>query len=352
MDLYRPWRPVHDDEPARVGVNHLPIGAIVAGLVVVVSAIVFRLYTNPRLGASDLGIPERYVLGGDSGDYAPEERSVPGRFATPARPLDVPSSESPGVVSAGADAPEYAETSADVTTIEDRVQLVDHEQPYVGLPGAPVYSFDDFATAIATARSDLGLDFVFPSDHRGLATGTFPTRDALARIGILRTLDAEFPMARGGGWIEADQFASLCQLAETATFVSLDAAVDRRELRDQVIQVVAAVVGDEDNLPRLGRMAAFQIGSRDRATNGVILVGTVLDAANDVRGYHSCRMMLFGLPHEVQVVTPFPLKVKPKQHVVVLGSIVDDPARRLEAFDGGDEAVVWCGLNPVGAMSR
>mgnify|MGYP007059507785 FL=1 len=71
--------------------------------------------------------------------------------------------------------------------------------------------------------------------------------------------------------------------------------------------------------------------------------------AEDHGGMHSFRMMLFGLPQVVTVVTPVRVAVRPRQHVVALGSLIDDPATRIEGYHGTDASVVWCGLNPIAA---
>ncbi len=61
---------------------------------------------------------------------------------------------------------------------------------------------------------------------------------------------------------------------------------------------------------------------------------------------YAMRIVLFGLPKVVVVVSWRPAQPAISQHdrVLILGSIVDNPAENLVGYDGRLPQVVWGGL--------
>lgn len=151
----------------------------------------------------------------------------------------------------------------------------------------------------------------------------------------------------GVGNITVPVFERLCQLADTATFAQLDDTDEaaREQYRGAAQDLLLLVGADRDRGEVIGRLAADRLDDSQRPSNGIILCGSVAQAR--YRGdLFTMRIVLSGIAHTVTVVSrdaPYP-PFGPRDHVLVLGSIVDSPKNNLAGYEGDEPQVIWGGV--------
>lgn len=151
----------------------------------------------------------------------------------------------------------------------------------------------------------------------------------------------------GVGNITVPVFEQLCELAEVATFAQFDEADDdeRDEFRSAAQDLLLLIGADRDRGEVIGRLAANRLDDGQRSSNGVILAGTVAET-----GYQGdlfmARIVLSGVGRTVTVASrdsPEPV-FGPRDHILILGSIVDSPSDNLAGYQGDLPQVVWGGV--------
>lgn len=151
----------------------------------------------------------------------------------------------------------------------------------------------------------------------------------------------------GVGNITVPVFERLCQLADTATFAQLDDADEaaREQYRGAAQDLLLLVGADRDRGEVIGRLAADRLDDSQRPSNGIILCGSVAQARHQ-GDLFTIRIVLSGIARTVTVVSrdaPYP-PFSPRDHVVILGSIVDSPKNNLAGYEGDEPQIVWGGV--------
>jgi hypothetical protein len=147
--------------------------------------------------------------------------------------------------------------------------------------------------------------------------------------------------------LSAESYARLCQLAQTVTFV--DAGQAEAEtlaaLSERAQLLLVSIGSDAKSVDALGRLAGFRLDQPQRKQSGIALAGTVQHVSQE-GDLHLTRLVLFGLPKVVTVASwrPAPAGLREHDRVMILGVIVDDPARELMGYRGQLPQVVWGGL--------
>jgi hypothetical protein len=105
------------------------------------------------------------------------------------------------------------------------------------------------------------------------------------------------------------------------------------------------VGADPKSAESIGRLAGFQLEPTRHNAPGIALAGTVQEMSQ-VGNLYAMKVVLFGLPKVVTVVSWRPAQPAINVHdrVIILGSIVDNPAENLNGYDGRLDQVVWGGL--------
>lgn len=144
-----------------------------------------------------------------------------------------------------------------------------------------------------------------------------------------------------------DGFTQLCTLGEAVTFVRFGEDDGRREqLRDAAESILIAIGGQRDKRETIGRLAGAWLADGARQTNGIVLAGTVEDARPQ-GDLFAIRLMLLNCGKHVEVVCrqpPEPALAR-RDHVVMLGSIIDHPENNLVGYAGDAEQVIWGGMH-------
>ncbi|HVU86181.1 MAG TPA: hypothetical protein VHD36_02595 [Pirellulales bacterium] len=160
--------------------------------------------------------------------------------------------------------------------------------------------------------------------------------------------DRKLPCHECGGKATAkmtpELYARLCHLAEVVTFVSRG-DTNTWGQRDTVQQLLASVGADARGAESIGRLAGFQLEPHRHHPSGIALAGTVQEMSQ-VGSLYAMKVVLFGLPKVVTVVSWRPAQPAINVHdrVIILGSIVDNPAENLVGYEGRQDQVVWGGL--------
>ncbi len=139
-------------------------------------------------------------------------------------------------------------------------------------------------------------------------------------------------------------YARLCHFAEVVTFVS-KGDTNTWNQRDSVQQLLANVGADPKSAESIGRLAGFQLDPTRHSNSGIALAGTVQETSQ-VGSLYAMKVVLFGLPKVVTVVSWRPAQPAINIHdrVIILGSIVDNPTENLAGYEGRLDQVVWGGL--------
>jgi hypothetical protein len=180
----------------------------------------------------------------------------------------------------------------------------------------------------------------FPDGYVGLAEPPAYGSDALDEA-LSATLESvEDPR----GPISDDVYREWCRLAEVLTFVQGGPAA--KVLRDRM-SAVRALLGqmaeNEANLDKIGYRAGALCLDGSRPSNGILLAGKVTRIVS--QGYaHQAHVQLAATGGTVLVAGKQPLPAQEEDAVLILGSIVDDPADNLSGFQTQQPFVIWAGL--------
>ena len=133
------------------------------------------------------------------------------------------------------------------------------------------------------------------------------------------------------------------RLAHVVTFVPRAAGDVRVNLQTGGIQVMLREFTQDGNkFTEIGRAAAKWLTLPKRASDGVLLAGTVKSQAKKDSLYE----VQVALPGDstVTVVSDKDPKLAADSRVIVLGSIVEKPAEKIIGYAGDQPLVVWSGM--------
>ncbi|HEX7450381.1 MAG TPA: hypothetical protein VF306_22665, partial [Pirellulales bacterium] len=142
-------------------------------------------------------------------------------------------------------------------------------------------------------------------------------------------------------------FAQLCQLGEAATFVQFGGDdTERQQLRAAAETILMALGNQRDKRETIGRLAGAWLDDGHRPTNGIVIAGTIEDARPQ-GDLFAIRVMLLSCGKHIEVVCPQPPEpaLRRRDHVVMLGSVVDGPEDNLVGYTGDALQVVWGGMH-------
>jgi len=139
-------------------------------------------------------------------------------------------------------------------------------------------------------------------------------------------------------------YAKLSHLAEVVTFVARG-DTNAWSQREAVQTLLVTVGTDQKAAEAVGRLSGFQLDQNQHKDTGIALAGTV-QQLSQTGNLYTMRLVLFGLPKPVTVVSWRPAQPAIREHdrVLILGCIVDNPAENLAGYEGRLPQVVWGGL--------
>jgi hypothetical protein len=212
--------------------------------------------------------------------------------------------------------------------------------------GNPVYSSDELRQALEAADSVLGCA---ACDSTGAVTrvvvsGVREVNGQSVEQTTERQFVCEACRGRPTTRITQEVYRRLCRLSEAATYVAVEPDdVSAWQQRDAIARVLLKAGGDRARLEGIGRLAGYWLANRDTDTRGILVAGTVREIEQQ-GDYFYTRVVLFGLPKEVTVVSTIRAPLERQDRVLIAGAVVDHPATSLPGFEGNQPVVVWGGL--------
>jgi hypothetical protein len=210
----------------------------------------------------------------------------------------------------------------------------------------PRYSSSDLGESLSAAHAAVGCPHCKSTGFvREIeVTGVSQIGDRQIQRKAPRRVPCEHCGGKPTGRITADVFARLCQLSQVLTFVEMDPGDPQRLHRKKAVeQVLLSAASDQQKQNALGRLAGYHLAETSRATSGVLLAGTVQSIDRQGRLF-TTRLVLFGLPEVVTVVSMTRPPLKPTDKALIAGSIIDAPRDKLVEYEGTLPQVVWGGL--------
>jgi len=180
----------------------------------------------------------------------------------------------------------------------------------------------------------------FPPGYVGLADPPSYPPDALGEA-----LEAAHQsLGEKGEPISEKAYAAWCRLAEVVTFVhGGPGAKHLRERKAAAGTLLAEIGRNEANLDKIGFQAGARCVADHRPSNGILLAGKVTGIASQGNA-HGAHVELAASGQTIVVAARRPLPAKEADSVLILGRIVDDPAKNLIGFKTRQPLVVWAGL--------
>ena len=142
---------------------------------------------------------------------------------------------------------------------------------------------------------------------------------------------------------KAQYYRKLYQLAELATFAENDAAQAAVE-STEIQKLLSDAAADQVRFAEMGKAAGKWIAvAKGKEHQGVVLSGSVQSVTKQGFVYET-KVLLTDGAQVVSVLTSKKPSVGANDLVVVLGSIVSDPAKTIEGYQGSEPTAVWSGM--------
>jgi hypothetical protein len=179
--------------------------------------------------------------------------------------------------------------------------------------GAPLYTAAEFAATLAKAQKA----------EAGLVDG-----------------DLSDPAVRK---VKGFSYKELCDLAEVTTYCDDPSDADHlNAMRHDAEELFQKALAAPHTREEVAQIAAIWIDSTYRKHGGIFLAGTV--QGGDIVGDAYEYQLNTGSGVEMKLLSPRPLDahVIAAGHVVgIVGSIVDNPARKISGYSGNSPRVIW-----------
>ncbi len=142
---------------------------------------------------------------------------------------------------------------------------------------------------------------------------------------------------------KAQYYRKLYQLAELATFAASDPVEPEGNL-GEIQSLLSEAAADRARFAEMGKAAGKWITlSKGKEHQGVVLSGSVQSVTKQGQVYET-KILLTDGAQVVSVLSSAKLPIAANDQVVVLGSIVSDPAKTVEGYQGTEPTAIWSGL--------
>jgi hypothetical protein len=138
-------------------------------------------------------------------------------------------------------------------------------------------------------------------------------------------------------------YREFCRLGHVLTFVETDARDGFLADRKQAVRKILEGIGDRPGgTGQIGRLAGALLEDRQSLHGGILLAGTAGPVASR-GGLHGTIVRLAGHTDSISLLSDRRLPFADGDQVVILGSIVGNPAENLVGYSGSRPLVVWAG---------
>jgi hypothetical protein len=169
-----------------------------------------------------------------------------------------------------------------------------------------------------------------------------PSYDMAALTAAVKT--AQEALGKSPTDVTPAAYENVRRLAETVTFVKGPAG--GKELEDQkqaVRAMVQQIAQSPDTASKFAAMAKPLLDGKNGTGGGIVLCG-VVTGVRVKDGLYGAAVRLDPDSPAVGVVSDQPLGVEKDDRVVVVGSVVADPAKNVAGYTGSQPVVIWAGM--------
>ncbi len=144
------------------------------------------------------------------------------------------------------------------------------------------------------------------------------------------------------GEITEDVFEKLSQLAHRVTFVKPGGAqvADRKQAIQKMLEEIAA---DPVAVHQISQRTVTPLEDVDGPDRGVIVAG-VIGEIRERNGLFATPLKPVGMDHTVVVASTRPLSLPERQPVLILGSIVHQPTKKVIDWKAERPMIIWHGM--------
>ncbi len=180
-----------------------------------------------------------------------------------------------------------------------------------------------------------------PDGYIGVLSPPSFTSDELGKA--LKAANEAISGDHATGEMTAEAYRTFCRLGHVLTFVKGKAADTRLDDRKQAVKTIRErLAEDPGRVNEIGRLAAGRIETAGGPKGGILLAGAA-GQTQEQGGLYATTIRLAGHPGPVVVMSDRPLPFEDKTTVLVLGSVVTDPAENLAGYKGTKPFLVWVG---------
>lgn len=141
----------------------------------------------------------------------------------------------------------------------------------------------------------------------------------------------------------AETYQKFCRMGQVFTFVQGDAHDGRLTSRKLAVRKLLKTIGDQPGrTAQIARLAGALLENQQRLQGGILLAGTAGPVVSQGR-LHGTVVRLTAHGRSISVLSGRPLTLAEGDQVIVLGSIVNNPAQNLVGYNGTKPLVVWAG---------
>ncbi len=138
-------------------------------------------------------------------------------------------------------------------------------------------------------------------------------------------------------------YEAFCRLGHVVAFATGDRLTDRKAAAEKMLRRMAE---SPTHLLQIERRAAELLQDDSPAHEGILLAGTIGKVSSQ-DGLFGTVVRMPTVGKSVALFSDGPLPFSESQRVVILGSIVRDPAENLVGYSGSKPLVVWLGMAVV-----
>lgn len=181
-----------------------------------------------------------------------------------------------------------------------------------------------------------------PDDYVGLRRPPSFSADDLDRT--LTAANDLIATVEDADTLPAEAFQKLCRLGHVLTFV-VDDPTDGRLLRhkEAVRDLLQRLADGAGRIDQIGLQAGRLMESDEVIQPGILLAGTTRSVISR-GGLYGMTMQLAVQPNPISVLSDTSLPFESGDQVVVLGSIVTNPAENLIGYPGENPKIIWVGM--------
>jgi hypothetical protein len=249
---------------------------------------------------------------------------------------------------------EPADTGTPAADADEETAMDEPAKPAADEMAADESETSDADAADSTPADVPGSDLTAPEETETPAVVVGPrdnVRYALDEVdkALTGVRDAAKAMAKADKdelkKLKSLYYRKLYALAEVATFADNQEA-DPRAAKQQadVHKVLAAAAADPNRFSEIGKAAGKWMSlAKGKEHQGIVLSGSVQGIRKQGEVFET-KILLTDGAQSITVLSPLKLPFAKDEQVVVLGSIVSDPATSVEGYQGVEPAAVWSGL--------